>query len=78
MPVFIRIPTFLSPKCHSSIRILASLSQTNIIGYKEAFFDEGTCLCIITEFAEGGDILAKIEGYKKISIVFYSSLIGSV
>ena len=51
-------------------RIMASLKHPNILAFKEAFFDEGTCLCIITEFAEGGNILAKIEEYKNIGSIF--------
>lgn len=57
----------------NEVRIMASFEHPNIVAFKEAFFDEGTCLCIITEFAEGGDILAKIEGYKKIRTKFMES-----
>jgi NIMA (never in mitosis gene a)-related kinase 1/4/5 len=49
----------------NEVRILASFDHPNIIAYKEAFFDEGVTLCIITEFAESGDLLAKIEAHKK-------------
>lgn len=32
----------------NEVRILASLNDPNIIGYKEAFYDEYTrCLCIV-------------------------------
>ena len=45
----------------NEIRILASIEHKNIIGYKEAFFDEGTnMLCIVMEIADGGDLIAKI------------------
>ncbi|OMJ76319.1 hypothetical protein SteCoe_24345 [Stentor coeruleus] len=54
----------------NEVRLLASFEHQNIIAYKEAFFDEGTCLCIITEFAEGGDLLAKIENHKKMRTKF--------
>jgi NIMA (never in mitosis gene a)-related kinase 1/4/5 len=54
----------------NEVRILASFEHPNIVAYKEAFFDEGTCLCIITEFAEGGDILGKIESHKKMRTRF--------
>lgn len=41
----------------NEIRILASIQDANIIGYKEAFFDEqSNCLCVVMEFAAGGDI----------------------
>lgn len=41
----------------NEVRILASLNYKYVIGYKEAFIDENTnTLCIIMEYAEGGDI----------------------
>jgi len=46
----------------NEIRILASIEHKNIIGYKEAFFDEDTnMLCIVMEIADGGDLIAKIS-----------------
>ena len=46
----------------NEVRILASISDPNIVSYKEAFYDEASnCLCIIMEFASGGDILSKIR-----------------
>ena len=46
----------------NEIRILASLSHPNIIGYKEAFFDEKTnTLNVVMEFAEEGDLEKKIK-----------------
>jgi NIMA (never in mitosis gene a)-related kinase len=42
----------------NEVRILASINHPNIIGYKEAFFEDSTsCLCIIMEYADGGDLL---------------------
>ena len=50
----------------NEIRILASLSHPNIIGYKEAFFDESTnTLNIVMEFAEEGDLEKKIKNNLK-------------
>ena len=41
----------------NEVRILASVNHPNIIGYKEAFFDDETkTLNIIMEYAEEGDI----------------------
>lgn len=50
----------------NEIRILASINHPNVIGYKEAFFEnkEG-CLCIVMELADGGDLLQAIEKHKK-------------
>lgn len=50
----------------NEIRILASISHPNIISYKEAFFDDNSdCLCIVMEYADGGDLYQKILDYKK-------------
>ncbi len=49
----------------NEIRILASVQHPNIIGYKEAFFEDATsCLCIILEYADGGDLLNLITKHK--------------
>ena len=45
----------------NEIRILASVNHKNVIGYKDAFFDEGSStLCIVMECADGGDLDSKI------------------
>ena len=50
----------------NEIRILASISHPNVITFKEAFIDEtSNHLCLITEFADGGDLLQKISLVKK-------------
>ena len=50
----------------NEVRILASIQHTNIIGYKEAFFEDSTSsLCIIMEYADGGDIMKLITNHKK-------------
>lgn len=50
----------------NEIRILASINHPNVIGYKEAFFEnKESCLCIIMELADGGDLLQSIEKHKK-------------
>ena len=46
----------------NEVRILASLRHKNIIGYKDAIFDEeNNILCIIMEYAESGDIQKAIK-----------------
>jgi serine/threonine protein kinase len=36
---------------------LASINSPNVISYKSAFFEEfGSTLCILMEFADGGDL----------------------
>lgn len=50
----------------NEVRILASIEHPNIIGYKDAFFEEASStLCIVMEFADGGDVYSKIEKLKK-------------
>jgi NIMA (never in mitosis gene a)-related kinase len=50
----------------NEIRILASVSHPNVISYKEAFFDnDSECLCIVMEYADGGDLYQRILEYKK-------------
>lgn len=49
----------------NEIRILASFNHENIIGFKEAFLDDSSSLlCIVMEYAEGGDLLNMINKHK--------------
>jgi NIMA (never in mitosis gene a)-related kinase len=55
----------------NEVRILASIENKNIIAYKEAFFDESSnSLCIVMEFADGGDLYNKILMNKKQQMLF--------
>ncbi|CAD8078706.1 unnamed protein product [Paramecium sonneborni] len=54
----------------NEVRILASLSNFHIIGYREAFI-KGETLFLILEFAGGGDLQQKIEYTKKKGLGFY-------
>ncbi len=48
----------------NEVRILASISQQNVIAYKEAFIDEASsCLCLVMEYADNGDVFQKICSY---------------
>merc|ERR1719265_1982998 len=50
----------------NEVRLLASVQHENIIAYKEAFYDDhSACLCIVTEFADGGDLLGAINQHRK-------------
>jgi NIMA (never in mitosis gene a)-related kinase 1/4/5 len=41
----------------NEVRLLASISSDFIIKYKEAFFDSpSNTLCIVIEYADGGDL----------------------
>lgn len=45
----------------NEVRILASVEHKNVIGYKEAFFEEEEGkLCIVMEIADSGDLESKI------------------
>lgn len=55
----------------NEVRILASLNHPNIVGYKEAFFDEESkTLNIVMEFADDGDLESKIQKNIKTKGVF--------
>jgi NIMA (never in mitosis gene a)-related kinase len=50
----------------NEIRILASIRNPNVIGYKEAFWEnKSNSLCIIMEYANDGDLYQKITYHKK-------------
>jgi NIMA (never in mitosis gene a)-related kinase 1/4/5 len=50
----------------NEVRILASIQHPNVISYKESFFDDKeSCLCIVMEHADGGDLLGLINRVKK-------------
>ncbi len=55
----------------NEIRILYSLTHPNIIGYKEAFYDENAkTLNIVMEYADDGDLESKIN-YNKMNKLFF-------
>ena len=65
---------------------LASIAQPNIASYKEAFFEESSsCLCIVMEYCDNGDLQTKINNAKKTSkftkeedvwSIFYQMVLG--
>jgi NIMA (never in mitosis gene a)-related kinase 1/4/5 len=49
-----KIPTYIDSR------------NINIISYKESFYEDATSsLCIVMEYADGGDLYNKIVSYKK-------------
>ena len=63
----------------NEVRILASISHQNIIGYKESFYDEDTqTLNLVLEFADDGDLATKIQNYKKSNQIFKENEIWSL
>ena len=60
----------------NEVRILASLNHPNIVGYKEAFYDEPSkTLNIVMELANDGDIAHKIQENAKKRLRFDESTI---
>ena len=50
----------------NEVRILASVTHPNVIGYKEAFWnDKESSLNIVMEYADDGDLQTKIHKMKK-------------
>lgn len=55
----------------NEVRILASLNTFYVINYKEAFYDEAeSCLGIVMEYADKGDLYQKITEFKKAGVYF--------
>jgi NIMA (never in mitosis gene a)-related kinase len=62
----------------NEVRVLASISHPNIIGYKEAFYDSDTqTLNIVMEYAEDGDLESKIKTHFKNKTYFPENEIWS-
>ena len=49
----------------NEVRILASIKHPHIVAYKDAFVDQDKYLCIVMEYADGGDLYQKIVKYQK-------------
>ena len=61
------------------MRILASVTHPQIASYKEAFFEQQTgTLCIVMEFADGGDLQTKINSAKRTNSHFKEAEIWSI
>ena len=58
----------------NEVRLLASVKSNFVISYKEAFFDEkDNTLCMIMEYADGGDLYEKIKENRKSQVLFEES-----
>lgn len=63
----------------NEVRILASINNPFVIQYKDAFFDEKEgWLCLIMEYADGGDLYQKILEHTKKKSLIDEKLIWSV
>ena len=62
----------------NEVRILASVNHPNVIGYKEAFWDDDkSSLNIVMEYADDGDLHSKIQKMKKEGGCFKEPIIWS-
>ena len=62
----------------NEVRLLASLNHQNVIGYREAFYDQKSkTLNIVMEYADDGDLSTKIKHAIKNHIFFDESTIWS-
>ena len=62
----------------NEVRILASVSHPNVIGYREAFWDDNNqTLNIVMEYADDGDLQTKIHQMKKNNGMFEEEIIWS-
>ena len=62
----------------NEVRILASVNHPNVIGYKEAFWDDNDkTLNIVMEYADDGDLQTKIGKMRKEGGMFQENLIWS-
>ena len=60
----------------NEVRLLASVSHPNVIGYKEAFLDDkNNTLNIIMEYADDGDLQTKINQKRKEQKVYNEKII---
>ena len=60
----------------NEVRILASINHPNVIGYKEAFWDDfAKTLNIVMEYASDGDLQTKIQEMKKSNGFFNENII---
>ena len=58
----------------NEVRLLASIKSKFVISYKEAFFDEkDNTLCMVMEYADGGDLYQQIKENKKTQTLFEES-----
>lgn len=52
-------------EARTEVQVLSSLNHPNIVGYKESFIHSGH-LCVVMEYADGGDLFKAIKNQKGI------------
>jgi NIMA (never in mitosis gene a)-related kinase len=58
----------------NEVHVLKAMRHPYIITYKESFMDK-RCLCIVMDYADGGDLYTKIANQKKIGKGNYKLLL---
>ena len=58
----------------NEVHVLKAMRHPYIITYKESFMDK-RCLCIVMDYADGGDLYTKIANQKKIGKGKFASLL---
>ena len=53
----------------NEVRLLASIDNPFIIGFKEVFFEDNQTLCIVMEFAAGGDMHSLMHNHQRSRIL---------
>ena len=54
----------------NEVRLLASINNPYIVGFKEVFFEDNTTLCVVMEYVGGGDLHHGILKHTKANTVF--------
>ncbi|KAF4724627.1 hypothetical protein FOZ62_026390, partial [Perkinsus olseni] len=59
----------------NEVKVLSSLKHPYVVCYRDSFFEEANGLCIIMDYAEGGDLAARIRKARDTGVGFSESQI---
>lgn len=63
----------------SEVRLLASVHHPHVLAFRETFVDHGSGeFCLVTDFAEGGDLLGLIKHHANMGVPIKESFIWSI
>jgi len=49
---------------------MKSLRHQYVIAYRESFLDKNKNICIVMEYAEGGDLESRVSAQRKLGVPF--------